>query len=96
MGSPRGVPVPWTATARTAAGPVWAADRAETSSRVWAGPLGAVRLLDLPSWFTADPAMMAAGRVIVEGGEAAAAGASTAATKASPLPYLQGHVQVML
>jgi hypothetical protein len=38
-----------------------AASSAALSTACCAGPLGAVRLLDRPSWFTALPRMMAAG-----------------------------------
>ena len=55
IGSPSGVPVPWQLK-RTMRGfsDALAAVRRSTSC---AGPFGAVRLLDLPSWFTAVPKM---------------------------------------
>ena len=91
MGSPSGVPVPWSATRETparassvveeegegegeegkasaataaaaaAAAAVAASAAAERSSAACAGPLGAVRLEDRPSWLTADPTSTAKG-----------------------------------
>jgi hypothetical protein len=49
IGSPSGVPVPWTATAATWAAARPARCRAAAISACWEGPLGAVRLLDRPS-----------------------------------------------
>ncbi|GAA5705593.1 hypothetical protein Save01_06446 [Streptomyces avermitilis] len=55
IGSPSLVPVPCASTASTSRG----ASPAEASdwwiTRCWAGPFGAVRPLDAPSWFTALP-----------------------------------------
>ncbi len=55
MGSPRGVPVPCTATTATRPGAVAALARADATRAACAGPFGAVRLLDRPSCPTAAP-----------------------------------------
>ena len=57
MGSPRGVPVPWTARQVMLLGAKPAAYRVVDMSACCEMPFGAVRLLDLPSWLTADPYM---------------------------------------
>lgn len=54
IGSPRAVPVPCTATADTCCAKVDAAAIAARTTAVCAGPLGAVRPLERPSWLTAD------------------------------------------
>ncbi|KAA6426256.1 MAG: hypothetical protein FRX49_03368 [Trebouxia sp. A1-2] len=54
---------PITAGAACRAASVPAAVRASLMTAAWEGPLGAVKLLALPSWFTADPTMMAQGGV---------------------------------
>ncbi len=59
MGSPRRVPVPWASTASTSVGVSPASARAWRMTRSWAGPLGAVRPLEAPSWLTALPRMTA-------------------------------------
>lgn len=57
----REVPVPCRCRLCTASAAASAAARAALMTEAWEGPLGAVRLLALPSWFTADPSMMAQG-----------------------------------
>jgi len=54
MGSPSGVPVPCTATAKSLLAGLPADIRALRKRAACAGPLGAVRLLERPSWLTAD------------------------------------------
>jgi hypothetical protein len=49
IGSPRGVPVPCTATNATAAADMSAAEMTSRMSDVCEGPFGAVRPLDRPS-----------------------------------------------
>ena len=61
MGSPRGVPVPCTATKATSGPLMRAAVRASRMRVVWEGPLGAVRPLERPSWLTAEAWMLAKG-----------------------------------
>lgn len=58
--------------------------------RVCAGPLGAVRPLDRPSWFTAEATMIAAG-MPPRAELSVAGGASSVSAKPSPRPYLQSH-----
>ncbi len=55
IGSPSRVPVPWASTASTSDGDSPAFASASRITRCWAGPFGAVRPLDAPSWFTAEP-----------------------------------------
>jgi hypothetical protein len=55
MGSPRGVPVPWTAMPAMALAGKSAARRAARMRLFWEGPLGAVSEDDLPSWLMAEP-----------------------------------------
>ncbi len=55
IGSPSLVPVPWPSTASTSAGDSPALASACRITRSWEGPLGAVRPLLAPSWFTALP-----------------------------------------
>jgi len=69
IGSPRGVPVPWSDRAVTSKGDKdddallrscpRGSPRACLMTACWAGPLGAVRLLLRPSWLTDAPARMA-------------------------------------
>ena len=54
MGSPNDVPVPCISSSSTALASMLAVRRALRMARCWEGPLGAVRELDRPSWFTAD------------------------------------------
>ena len=54
IGSPRAVPVPCTATVKTVRAGMFAAAIAARRTAVCAGPLGAVRPLERPSWLTAD------------------------------------------
>lgn len=49
MGSPKGVPVPCTATYVTACGDMPAEDRHEAMRVCWLGPFGAVKEEDFPS-----------------------------------------------
>ena len=56
---PRGVPVPCICTTATSAPATPPPCRACLITPCWEGPLGAVRLLLLPSWFTALPASSA-------------------------------------
>ena len=55
IGSPSGVPVPCKLTKERSLGRFWATVRAFLTKAVWAGPLGAVKPLDLPAWLYADP-----------------------------------------
>ncbi|GAB7102346.1 hypothetical protein JCM4814A_06600 [Streptomyces phaeofaciens JCM 4814] len=55
MGSPSRVPVPCASTASMSAAESRALARAWRITRCWEGPFGAVRPLDAPSWFTAEP-----------------------------------------
>ncbi len=55
MGSPSTVPVPWPSTASTSAAVNPALANAARMTRCCDGPLGAVKPLDAPSWFTAVP-----------------------------------------
>ena len=55
MGSPRGVPVPCTASRPRASGCRRAAARAAWMSACWEGPCGAVSADDLPSWLMQEP-----------------------------------------
>ncbi|BCJ69236.1 hypothetical protein Prubr_62570 [Polymorphospora rubra] len=59
IGSPRVVAVPWASTASTSAGVRAAVASACRITRCWAGPFGAVRPLDAPSWLTAEPRITA-------------------------------------
>src|SRR3954451_24877515 len=59
MGSPRGVPVPWASRVSMSWVVSWALVRAWWMTRCWAGLLGAVRPLVVPSWLMAVPRMMA-------------------------------------
>ena len=59
IGSPRAVPVPWVSTKSMSAGRSPALASALRSNSSWAGPLGTVRPLLRPSWFTADPRIKA-------------------------------------
>ena len=54
IGSPSGVPVPCISRPSTAPGSVLADPRQLRITRCCEGPLGAVRELERPSWFTAD------------------------------------------
>mmetsp|Transcript_6333 Transcript_6333/g.16336 ORF Transcript_6333/g.16336 Transcript_6333/m.16336 type:complete len:201 (+) Transcript_6333:290-892(+) len=54
MGSPRAVPVPCMTIWLTCSGVSLASLIALDTSSDWEGPCGAVRLLDLPSWFTKE------------------------------------------
>mmetsp|Transcript_3011 Transcript_3011/g.10601 ORF Transcript_3011/g.10601 Transcript_3011/m.10601 type:complete len:382 (+) Transcript_3011:1124-2269(+) len=62
IGSPRGVPVPCSSSAPTALPSACEAVSAHRSTRCCDGPFGAVKALDLPSWFTAEPATPASAR----------------------------------
>ena len=55
IGSPRVVPVPWPSTTSTSFACRRALARAWRITRSCDGPLGAVRPLEAPSWFTAEP-----------------------------------------
>ncbi len=55
MGSPSGVPEPCASTASTSAQLSEQPASASWMTRCCAGPLGAVRPLDAPSWLTAEP-----------------------------------------
>ena len=55
IGSPSAVPVPCASTTSTSAGDSRAFASACRITRCCAGPLGAVRPFDAPSWFTAEP-----------------------------------------
>ena len=55
MGSPSAVPVPCSCRPATQPARVLASPRAAAMTACWAGPLGAVRELALPSWFAAVP-----------------------------------------
>ena len=55
MGSPKAVPVPCITTWCTSSASIPASLSAVPTSTDWDGPWGAVKLLDLPSWFTAEP-----------------------------------------
>ncbi|PSK62140.1 hypothetical protein B0E53_05957 [Micromonospora sp. MH33] len=58
IGSPRVVPVPCASTTSTRSGVSFAPARACRMTRCWEGPLGAVRPLLAPSWFTAELRMI--------------------------------------
>ncbi len=62
IGSPRAVPVPWPSTTSTSAADSPALASACRMTRCCDGPLGAVRPLDAPSWFTAEPRTTASTR----------------------------------
>ena len=62
IGSPRGVPVPCSSSEVSAAGARPAEAKAARSTSCWAGPLGAVRPLLRPSWFTELPRRYAKGK----------------------------------
>ncbi|CAM5278296.1 hypothetical protein SFUMM280S_05868 [Streptomyces fumanus] len=62
MGSPSAVPVPCASTRSTSAPVSPALLSACRMTRCWEGPLGAVRPLDAPSWFTALPLTRASTR----------------------------------
>ncbi|GAA1012159.1 hypothetical protein GCM10009556_038280 [Acrocarpospora pleiomorpha] len=55
IGSPSAVPVPCASTTSMSAVDSRALARASRITRCCDGPFGAVRPLDAPSWFTADP-----------------------------------------
>ena len=57
MGSPREVPVPCICRLATSQAPCLPAASAARTTSCWLGPLGAVRLLERPSWLTALPRM---------------------------------------
>ena len=63
IGSPSDVPVPCISSPSTSLESILAVCKAVRIVRCWEGPLGAVRLLDRPSWLTADAMSSPAGRV---------------------------------
>ncbi len=77
------VPVPCTAMRLTHPGSISPVASAFATSLLWEGPLGAVRLLERPSWFTALPCNTAIGCNAVC---ASRSGAITNTTKPSPRP----------
>ena len=86
MGSPRDVAVPCSCRCTTALGGRRAPRRACSRTRCCAGPLGAVRALERPSWLTPLPTTAAAVALAVPSAPSSALRRLTA-PHASPRPY---------
>ncbi len=86
IGSPSTVPVPCASTTSTWDGVTEASASACSMTRCWEGPLGAVRPLLAPSWFTAEPRSTASTRCPFRRASESRSTSRTPAPSANPVP----------